>query len=145
MGAVPEVLRTWPGVLRSDHPVTSFAAMGPNADYLTADHVLEDDTGDRSPVGRLYELDGDVLLLGVTHWNNTSLHLAEARAHYAGKRNLRSSSAMMVAGTRQWVEYETLSTYSDDFGAIGKAFEWLSLSRSSRLPKQRRAFSSSVP
>src|SRR3712207_648408 len=104
MGAVPELLRTWPGALRSNHPVTSFAAIGPNAEYLTADHVLEEDTGDHSPVGRLYDLDGDVLLLGVTHWKNTSLHLAEARAHYPGKRTIRSGSAMMIAGTRKWVE-----------------------------------------
>jgi aminoglycoside 3-N-acetyltransferase len=123
MGAVPELLRTWPGVLRSSHPVTSFAAIGPNAAYLLADHALEEDTGDRSPVGRLYELDGDVLLLGVTHWNNTSLHLAEFRARYPGKRNMRSGSAMLVDGVRQWVEYETLDTYGDDFGPIGEAFD----------------------
>jgi aminoglycoside 3-N-acetyltransferase len=123
MGAVPELFRSWPGAMRSSHPVTSFAALGPNAEYLTRDHVLEEDTGVRSPVGRLYELDGHVLLLGVTHWNNTSLHLAEARANYRGKRNIRSASAMMVDGARQWVEYETLQTYSDDFGEIGQAFD----------------------
>jgi aminoglycoside 3-N-acetyltransferase len=123
MGAVPELLRTWPGALRSDHPVTSFAALGPSAAYLTADHVLEEDTGERSPVGRLYELDGVVLLLGVTHWNNTSLHLAEVRADYPGKRTIRSGSAMLVDGRRQWVEYETLQTHADDFGAIGLAFD----------------------
>lgn len=123
MGAVPELLRTWPGAIRSNHPVTSFAAIGPNATYLTADHALEEDTGDRSPVGRLYELDGSVLLLGVTHWNNTSLHLAEARAEYPGKRTLRSGTAMFVDGERQWVWYDTLQTHSDDFGAIGEAFD----------------------
>lgn len=123
MGAVPELLRTWPGALRSAHPVTSFAALGPNAAYLTSDHVLEEDTGNHSPVGRLYDVDGYVLLLGVTHWNNTSLHLAEVRARYPGKRNIRTGSAMMIGGARQWVEYETLMTYADDFGEIGQAFD----------------------
>jgi aminoglycoside 3-N-acetyltransferase len=42
-----------------------------------------------------------VLLLGVDHWNNTSLHLAESRANYPGKKTLRSGSAMLVNGQRQ--------------------------------------------
>ena len=123
MGVVPELFRTWPGVIRSGHPGFSLAARGPNASYLTADHALEEDAGDRSPLGKLYELDGHVLLLGVEHWNNTSLHLAEFRANYRGKRSLRSGCAMLVDGQRQWVAYETLETNPDDFGEIGKAFD----------------------
>jgi aminoglycoside 3-N-acetyltransferase len=123
MGVVPELFRTWPGAIRSAHPVTSFAALGPEAEYLILNHALEEDVGERSPLGRLYDLDGYVLLLGVLHWNNTSLHLAEARANYPGKRNIRTGTAMMVAGQRQWVEYETLEIYDNDFGEIGSAFD----------------------
>lgn len=72
MGVVPAFFRTWPGVLRSSHPVTSFAALGLHAAYLTDNHILEADPGNRSPVGRLYDLDGHVLLLGVDHWNSRS-------------------------------------------------------------------------
>jgi aminoglycoside 3-N-acetyltransferase len=132
MGAVPELFRNWPGVIRSSHPVISFAALGPNAKFLIDNHVLEEDTGDRSPVGRLYELDGYVLLLGVEHWNNTSLHLAEFRANYPGKRNIKTGCAMQVDGQRQWVEYECLDTYGDDFGEIGKAFD---AEHNLRIPK----------
>ena len=88
-----------------------------------ADHALTEDAGDHSPLGKLYELDGHVLLLGVDHWNNTSLHLAEFRANYPGKRNLRTGSAMLVNGQRQWVTYETLETNGDEFGEIGAAFD----------------------
>lgn len=123
MGVVPELFRTWPGTIRSQHPAMSLAAHGPNAAYLTADHALEEDLGERSPLGRLYALDGYVLLLGVGHWNNTSLHLAEYRANYRGKRNVRSGCAMLVNGKRQWVFYETLKIHTDDFGAIGDAFD----------------------
>ena len=123
MGVVPELFRTWPGAVRSAHPAFSLAALGPQAQYLVADHALEEDAGDRSPLGKLYELDGHVLLLGVDHWNNTSLHLAEFRANYPGKRNLRTGSAMLVNGRRQWVAYETLHTVPDDFGEIGDAFD----------------------
>lgn len=123
MGVVPQLFRTWPGSVRSAHPAFSLAALGPKAEYLVADHALEEDAGERSPLGKLYELDGHVLLLGVEHGNNTSLHLAEFRADYPGKRNLRTGSAMLVHGRRQWVTYETLYTNPDDFGAIGAAFE----------------------
>ena len=123
MGVVPELFRTWPGAVRSAHPAFSLAALGPNAEYLVADHALEEDTGDRSPLGKLYELDGHVLLLGVDHWNNTSLHLAEYRAEYPGKRYLHTGSAMLVDGQRQWVAYETLDSNPDDFGEIGAAFD----------------------
>ena len=123
MGQVPELFRTWPGTIRSAHPAFSLAALGPNAPYLIADHDLEEDAGDRSPLGKLYELDGHVLLLGVEHGNNTSLHLAEFRADYRGKRNMQTGSAMMVDGRRQWVSYETLDSNADDFGEIGAAFD----------------------
>lgn len=123
LGIVPELLRTWPGAQRSAHPAFSLAAVGSQAEFLTAGHALEEDSGNRSPLGKLYELDGHVLLLGVDHWNNTSLHLAEFRASYPGKRNLRTGSAMLVYGRPQWVEYETLLTDPDDFGEIGEAFD----------------------
>ncbi len=123
LGVVPELFRTWPGTVRSAHPAFSLAAHGPNAEFLVADHALEEDSGNRSPLGKLYELDGHVLLLGVEHWNNTSLHLAEFRANYRGKRSLRTASAMLVDGQRQWVSYETLETYGEDFGEVGAAFD----------------------
>jgi aminoglycoside N3'-acetyltransferase len=59
--------------VRSAHPAFSLAALGPNANYLVADHAMTKDAGNHSPLGKLYELDGHVLLLGVEHWNNTSL------------------------------------------------------------------------
>lgn len=123
MGTVPELFRTWPGAFRSAHPATSFAALGPNAHYLIDDHPLEDETGDGSPIGRLYDLNGEVLLLGVEHWNNTSLHLAESRASYPGKRTFKAGSSMLVDGQQKWVEYEVFETYGDDFGPIGEAFD----------------------
>ncbi|HMO57431.1 MAG TPA: AAC(3) family N-acetyltransferase [Roseiflexaceae bacterium] len=123
IGVVPELFRTWPGVRRSSHPAFSMAAVGPHADFLTEVHDLTYDAGDQSPLGRLYELDGYVLLLGVGHSNNSSLHLAEVRADYPGKRLIPSGSSMLVDGRRTWVAYPSFEVYPDDFETVGTAFE----------------------
>jgi aminoglycoside 3-N-acetyltransferase len=76
MGVVADTFRRLPGVLRSDNP-HAFAAAGPRAAEITAAHPLDVPHGFDSPVGRVYELGGQVLLLGVGHDANTTVHLAE--------------------------------------------------------------------
>ncbi|HEY8599394.1 MAG TPA: AAC(3) family N-acetyltransferase [Thermomicrobiales bacterium] len=122
MGAIPDCFRAGHDVLRSGHPQGSFAARGRWAERITAGHELTSDFGDRSPLARLYDLDGWVLLLGVGHGNNTSLHLAEYRATYPMKRFAPSGAPVLVEGERRWVEFQTLQVDSDDFPAIGTAF-----------------------
>ncbi len=123
MGTVAEMFRTWPGALRSDHPARSVAAWGKNAEYLTKNHDISDIFGDTSPIGKLYELDGKVLLIGVDYDKNTSLHLADVRAAYPGKHTCVEHSAVMENGRRVWKAYETLFVDGKDFSAIGADFE----------------------
>ena len=72
---------------RSDSP-HAFAAAGPQAARITAPHPVDVPHGLDSPVGRVYELDGQVLLLGVDHTANTTIHLGEymRRARYRRKK-----------------------------------------------------------
>ena len=79
MGVVADRFRKLPGVSRSDSP-HAFAAVGRRAAEITAPHPLDIPHGPNSPVGRIYDHDGRVLLLGVGHDANTTIHLAEAMA-----------------------------------------------------------------
>ena len=75
MGEVAELLRQQPNASRSAHPVLSFASSG--VDAALRAQTLEDPFG---PVRVLAALDGCVLLAGVDHTRNISLHLAERMA-----------------------------------------------------------------
>jgi aminoglycoside 3-N-acetyltransferase len=89
VGRIPERIRTWPGARRSSHPLASVAALGRAADHLTRDHRLEDAYGPTSPLARLVERDGQVLLLGAPLETLTILHHAEAIANVPEKRMAR--------------------------------------------------------
>ncbi|HEX5938947.1 MAG TPA: AAC(3) family N-acetyltransferase [Dehalococcoidia bacterium] len=122
MGAIAELFRQQPGVLRSYHPNDSFAAQGRHAAAITEGHSLAYGLGEDSPLARVYELDGLVLLLGVGHGNNTSLHLAEHRADFTGKEQILHRAPMLVDGERRWVEFPDIDTNESDFVAIGADF-----------------------
>lgn len=92
MGVVADTFWRLPDVRRSDSP-HAFAACGPHAAAITADHPIDIPHGLDSPVGRVYELDGQVLLLGVGHDANTTIHLAEA---LAGVRYRRHKSVVVM-------------------------------------------------
>jgi len=93
VGLVSEVFRLRPDAVRSRHPSHSVAAIGPRARELTEGHERTLPTGDDSPYGRLCHIGGKVLLLGVDHDRNTTLHLAETLADVP---YLRTASLQMV-------------------------------------------------
>jgi aminoglycoside N3'-acetyltransferase len=86
MGVVADTFWRRSGVRRSNSP-HAFAAAGPAAAAITADHPLDVPHGMNSPVGRVHEADGQVLLLGVGHDANTTIHLAESTAPVRYRRS----------------------------------------------------------
>jgi aminoglycoside 3-N-acetyltransferase len=123
VGRVPEVFRTHPKAVRGPHPTVSFAAIGPRAADVVTPHPLDQPFGEESPLRRLYDLDATVLLLGVDHGSNTSLHLAEHRATWPGKPLGSTSGAPVLRdGQRVWATFVDDGPDDDDFDVIGEAF-----------------------
>jgi aminoglycoside 3-N-acetyltransferase len=122
MGVLAETVRTWPGTRRSHHPHVSFAALGPRAADITDDHRVDDALGEHSPLGAINRLDGKVLLLGVGHDSNTSLHLAEWRQP-SPPRGPRGGAVRRADGSSEWVTWTDVIEDESDFAALGADFE----------------------
>ena len=75
MGVIAEALRRHPKASRSTHPILSFAGVNASA-------ILQVQRCDQPflPIQRLTEAGGWVLLLGVDHTRNTSIHYGEQAA-----------------------------------------------------------------
>ncbi|WP_404370627.1 aminoglycoside 3-N-acetyltransferase [Corallococcus coralloides] len=109
-GILAETLRTWPGAIRSDHPDAGMVAIGPRAEWLCADHPFRYGYGPGSPLARLVEARGKVLMLGAPLETLTLLHHAEHLADLPGKRVVRYQRPLQVDGERHWVDFEEFDT-----------------------------------
>ena len=90
LGIAAQTFWRQPDVLRSNHPF-AFAARGPSAPEITGDPLGLPPFQHESPIGRVLELDGQILLLGVGHDANTTLHLAETLAGVPYRRSKHST------------------------------------------------------
>lgn len=126
VGRLPERVRTWPGAYRSRHPMGSFAALGRRNQELLADQPWNGMYGPGSPLERLVDVDGQVLMLGAPLETATLLHYCESIAEIAeppsgpGKR--RVTYRMPLSGCQTaaddgevvWREFTDLETGSDE-------------------------------
>jgi aminoglycoside 3-N-acetyltransferase len=117
MGAFAEYVRTSSGAVRSNHPQTSFAALGPGAGQCTADHPLACHLGESSPLGWLARRDAMILLLGVGYAVCTAFHLAEYRL--PGRRPRRAYHCRVADGEARDREFWDVALDDSDFAALG--------------------------
>ncbi|MEU0024487.1 AAC(3) family N-acetyltransferase [Streptomyces sp. NPDC006335] len=116
MGALAECVRSTPGAVRSDHPQTSLAAIGPRAGELLAGHDPRCHLGERSPLAKLYAADAQVLLLRVGFEVCSAFHLAEYRMTPPPPPRLYRC---VVGDKGNWFTYEDLTLDDGDFAEAG--------------------------
>jgi len=120
-GILAEHLRRWPSAFRSNHPEASMVAVGALARWITDDHPLQYPYGAGSPLAKLCEVGGKVLLLGAPLNTITLLHYAENIAKVPSKRIIRYQVPVLLNGKRVRIEIEDFSTAR---GIAGNAEEY---------------------
>ena len=143
MGAISEAVRTWPGAVRSQHPQTSFAAVGADAPALMADHPLDCHLGPASPLGRLAEKGAKVLLLGVSFAVCSGFHLAEYQLPNPPLRDYEC--VVSRQGRRTWYRYRDVLLDDGRFEELGTALENSSTGALVRRGLVGEAFTRLVP
>jgi aminoglycoside 3-N-acetyltransferase len=109
-GILAEFLRTWPGTQRSLNPEASMIANGLKAAWLTRDHPMNYGYGDGSPLAKLVELKGKVLMLGAPLDSMTLLHYAEFRARLRRKNVVHYQCPILDCGKKIWADVEDFDT-----------------------------------
>lgn len=119
-GLIAETLRTRPGALRSWHPTHSVAALGAEAQKLTADHVRAFGIG--CPIDTLADQGGYILLLGVSCRYCSAIHVAEnhARVPYLGKvgNPIKEATVLTPEGGEVTVVLEDQPSCGAGFGQL---------------------------
>jgi aminoglycoside 3-N-acetyltransferase len=121
-GVLPEFLRTTPGAQRSDNPGASMAAIGARAAWLTADHPLDYGYGPDSPLAKLVEAHGKVLMLGAPLDMMTLMHHAEHLARLTGKRIVRRETPFKTPQGTVWRMIEEFDTSEPVVDALPENF-----------------------
>jgi aminoglycoside 3-N-acetyltransferase len=109
-GVLPEFLRTTPGAYRSANPGASMVALGARADWFCADHPMDYGYGPGSPLAKLVEAQGRVLMAGAPWDTMTLIHHADHLADLPSKRVMRYEVPTKENGHVIWRFIEEFDT-----------------------------------
>ncbi len=132
MGAFAEYVRTTPGAIRSAHPQTSFAALGPGAADCTAGHQMTCHLGEHSPLSWLYRANAAAILLGVGYASCTALHLAEYLSPVQPRRRLYRCFTRADGARREHAFYD-IDLDETDFDTIGVQLDRQAIAQRGRV------------
>jgi aminoglycoside 3-N-acetyltransferase len=121
IGKVAELFRTWPGVVRSNHPHASFTGWGFEAKELMKTHDLDSAFGLNSPLHAMLKRPFKILFIGVDYDVCTALHYAEALQESPKKE--RKMMVVQDKNERKIIEVMDLAYSTKYFKKIGQAFE----------------------
>lgn len=109
-GIIAEFVRTMPGARRSGNPGASVAAIGRQAEWITVDHPQDYGFGEGSPLAKLVELNGRVLMVGAPWDTMTLVHHADHLADLPDKAVLRYEVPFATAEGTAWRFMEEFDT-----------------------------------
>lgn len=108
-------------VARSYHPLYSFAAWGKYAKVICDRHPLHFSLSKESPLGRLFELNGFVLLLGCSYAECVMFHMAR---YDTGQLPIRIACCPVnINGKADWKDLLDLDFDNTGYDMVGKIME----------------------
>jgi aminoglycoside 3-N-acetyltransferase len=109
-GIIAEFVRTMPGARRSANPGASVAAIGKLADWITADHRLDYGFDKDTPISKLVEVGGRVLMVGAPWDTMTLVHHADHLADIPDKLPIRIEVPLFGPDGTEWHFIEEFET-----------------------------------
>jgi len=109
-GIIAEFVRTMPGARRSGNPGASIAAVGKLAEWIAADHPQDYGYGIGSPLAKLVEVGGRVLMVGAPWDTMTLIHHADDLAALPDKLVRRYEVPFADAAGTKWRFIEEFDT-----------------------------------
>jgi aminoglycoside 3-N-acetyltransferase len=127
MGAITEAVRTRPDARRSCHLLHSVAAVGAQAEAISAVHGPSAWAAD-GPFWQLYELDARIVLLGVPYLRCTWFHVIEqlVQVRYRGwieKRAWLRKADGAIEPLPTWMYRSHADFVGNDFNKLGARLE----------------------